>query len=122
VGVRQSYLVATVVLVVFTVSVGVNVVDVDAKRSQPLQTGWTGGGCVEGQVSIQEYCPDHKTWKRGLVCRNGQLVPATQDCPTETQTQTEATQCNHGDPPKDVWTCSRDSSQWMRRTECVDGV
>ena len=118
---RQSLLVATAILVIFIVSVGANVVNVNAGRSHPLQTVGPGY-CVPNQVSVQEMCPDKKTWKRGLVCINGQLVPQTQDCPTEKPTETA--QCNAGDPPKDVWVCAHayDDTQWYKRKECVNGV
>jgi hypothetical protein len=121
--VRQSLLVATAILVVFIISVGANVVQVSAGRSHPLQTGGPGN-CIEGQASVQQWCPglEYRTWKSAMVCRNGHLVQETQECPTETQTQTETAQCSAGDPPKDVWKCSKDSSQWSRRTECVNGV
>ena len=80
---RQSCLVATAILVVFIISVGANLVHVNAGQPHPLQTGGGTGGCGgEGSVSVQEWCPgtEHKRWKRGLVCRNGVQVKETQDC------------------------------------------
>lgn len=80
---RQSCLVATAILVVFIISVGANLVHVNAGQPHPLQTGGGTGGCGgEGSVSVQEWCPgtEHKRWKRGLVCRNGVQVQETQDC------------------------------------------
>lgn len=79
---RQSCLVATAILVVFIISVGANLVHVDAGQPHPLQTGGGTGGCVEGQASVQEWCPGKKTWKVALVCRNGVPVRERQSCST----------------------------------------
>jgi len=123
--VRQSLLVATAILVIFIVSVGANVVQVDAGRSHSLQTvGPPPGGCGgEGSVQVLEYCPDHKTWKRGLVCHGGAWVgPQTQDCTTETQTETQTAQCGAGDPPKVTEWCPVSGTGWMTREVCKNGV
>ena len=79
---RQSCLVATAILVVFVISVGANLVHVNAGQPHPLQTGGGTGGCVEGQQSVQEWCPGKKTWKVALVCRNGVQVRERQSCST----------------------------------------
>jgi hypothetical protein len=119
--VRLSYLVATAILVIFIVSIGANVVQVNAGRPHPLQT--VGPGiCVGNEKSIQEWCPDHKTWKSALVCHNGQMVPETQDCTTETQTETQTWACDEGDPPKDVKYCNADPTVVESDKECVNGV
>ena len=127
---RQSLLVATAILVVFIVSVGANVASVNAGRPHPLQTVGPGG-CPEGNRSIQEYCPDGKTWKVSIVCRMGGWVRETNDCPTETQTetQTETAQCGAGDPPKVTELCPGASWEggylvggWKTREICKNGV
>jgi len=122
---RQSLLVATAILVIFIVSVGANVVQVDAGRSHSLQTvGPPPGGCGgEGSVQVLEYCPDHKTWKRGLVCHGGAWVgPQTQACPTETQTETETAQCSAGDPPRVTEWCPVSGTGWKTREVCKNGA
>jgi len=117
--VRLSYLVATAILVIFIVSIGANVVQVNAGRPHPLQT--VGPGiCVGNEKSIQEWCPDHKTWKSALVCHNGQMVPETQDCPTETQTETQTAECHDGDV-KDVTYCEKDPRQVATEKLCILG-
>ncbi len=121
VGVRQSLLVATAILVVFIVSVGANVASVNAGRPHPFSTGGPGN-CIEGQASVQEWCPgqEYKTWKRAMVCINGQLVPQTQDCTTETQTQTETAQCTEG-TKKDVTYCEKDPTREATYWACMSG-
>jgi len=121
VGVRLSYLAASAILVIFIVSVGANVASVNAGRPHPLQT--VGPGiCVGNEKSIQEWCPDHKTWKSALVCHNGQMVPETQDCPTETQTATYR-ECSESDAPKDVSYCyPYGAGTWKSRKVCRNGV
>jgi hypothetical protein len=123
VGVRLSYLAATAILVIFVISVGANVVHVNAGRPYPILTVGPGG-CIEGQASVQEWCPgqEYRTWKRAKVCHNGQLVQETHDCTTETQTETQTAECSAGDPPKDVTHCEKDLTQWATRKECVNGV
>ena len=123
VGVRLSYLAATAILVIFIVSVGANVVHVNAGRPYPILTGGPGG-CIEGQASVQEWCPgqEYKTWKRAKVCHNGQLVQETHDCTTETQTETETAQCGAGDPPKVTEWCPVSGTGWKTREVCKNGV
>jgi hypothetical protein len=120
--VRLSYLVATAILVIFVISVGANVVNVNAGQPHPLQTVGPGT-CVGNEKSIQEWCPDHKTWKSALVCHNGQMVPETQDCPTETQTETQTStaRCSESDAPKDVSPCP-DGRSWKSRKVCRNGA
>jgi hypothetical protein len=121
VGVRLSYLVATAILVIFIVSVGANVVHVNAGRPHPLSTVGPGT-CVEGQASVQEWCPgqEYKTWKRAKVCHNGQLVQETHDCTTATQTETQTAECHDGDV-KDVTYCEKDPRQVATGKLCVSG-
>lgn len=116
---RQSLLVATAILVIFIVSVGANVVNVNAGRSHSLQTvGPPPGGCGgEGDKSVQEWCPDHKTWKRAKVCHMGQWVPQTQDCPTETQTA----QCSPEGKEEVLEHCP-DGESWKKAKVCVNGA
>jgi hypothetical protein len=122
---RQSLLAATAILAIFIVSVGANVVNVNAGRSHSLQTvGPPPGGCVgEGSVSVQEWCPgqEGKTWKRGLVCHNGQLVQQTQDCSTGPKEPTPTAQCSAGDPPKDVTYCKNNPGQVATEKLCILG-
>ena len=82
------------------------------------------GGCVENQVSVQEWCPgqEYKTWKSGRVCHNGHMVPETQDCATATQTETQTAQCGAGDPPKVTEWCPVSGTGWMTREVCKNGV
>ncbi len=134
VGVRLSYLAATAILVIFIVSVGANVVNVNAGRPHPLQTGGPGN-CVEGQKSVEQWCPGQEYkeggWKSAMVCINGHLVHQTQDCPTEThtETQTQTDQCRKQGvgtlvlvPNKDVTYCKKDPTQPATWKECVDGA
>jgi len=124
VGVRLSYLVATAILVIFIVSIGANVVHVNAGQPHPLSVGPPPAGCIEGQASVWEWCPgqEYKTWKRAMVCHNGVQVLETQDCPTETQTetQTQSTQCGAEEAPKVTEWCPGGTG-WKTRQICKNG-
>jgi len=124
--VRLSYLAATAILVVFIVSVGANVVHVNAGQPHPLTGPPQPGGCIEGQKSVQEWCPGQEYkeggWKRAKVCHNGQLVQETHDCSTATQTETQTAQCGAGDPPKVTEWCPVSGTGWKTREICKNGV